>query len=249
MTQAESLRPPGPLRPEQTDLVKALQLRAAGLSRLSDALSRAASTKDASQAGGLLATQARLLTASDVVWQYFFHDPAVDVLKSQGVMGVTVPPSSFVSNPDLVSASSMVQLVQSFRGASTGGGGTPTGKHGDGLISVKALPQGITLSTSQPTTVRASTDLAFQAVVENSGCCREEQVPVTLTISATPKPIVKRKTISVINAGQQVTVTFADIGQPPFGAKTDIKVEVAPVPGEQNTSNNSATYPVFFSIG
>jgi hypothetical protein len=75
------------------------------------------------------------------------------------------------------------------------------------------------------------------------------QVPVTLTISAQPKPIVKHKTIPVIDAGQQVTVTFTDIGQPPFGAKTDIKVEVAPVPGEQNTSNNSATYPVFFSIG
>jgi hypothetical protein len=114
---------------------------------------------------------------------------------------------------------------------------------------VKALPQAITLSTSQPTTVRASTDLAFEVTVQNQGCCREVQVPVTLTIAAQPKPIVLRKTIPVIEPSQTATVRFTNIGQPPFGAKTDIKVVVAPVPGEQTTTNNSATYPVFFSIG
>jgi hypothetical protein len=245
--QAQTLRPPGPIRLEHAHMIEALDLRAKGLQRFAAALAQTRSSKDSSQAGALLAQQARLLTASDVDWQFFFHDPAVAELKAQGVTGVAVAMSSFITNPDLVGTSSMVQLVQSFHGASTGG--TPSGKHGDGLISVKALPQGIQLSTSQATTVRASTDLAFQAVVQNSGCCREVQVPVTLTISAQPKPIVKRKTIPVIDAGTEVTVTFTDIGQPPFGAKTNIKVEVAPVPGEQNTSNNSATYPVFFSIG
>jgi CARDB len=97
--------------------------------------------------------------------------------------------------------------------------------------------------------VRASTDLAFEVTVENSGDSQEVQVPVTLTIEATPKPIIKRKTIDLINPGEQKTVTFTDIGQPPFGAKTNLKVEVAPVPGETRTGNNSATYPVFFSIG
>jgi hypothetical protein len=247
VTQANKLHPPGPLRPEQSDLVESLQLRYAGLSRFADALRSTAGSKDTAQAGALLAAQAKLLTASDVVWQYFFHDNAVDVLKSQDVTGVSVPPSAFISNPDLVTTSSMVQLVQSFHGASTGG--TPSGKHGDGLVSVKALPQGITLSTSQATTVRASTDLAFQVAVQNQGCCREVQVPVTLTIAAQPKPIVLRKTITIIEPQQTTTVTFTNIGQPPFGAKTDIKVVVAPVPGEQTTTNNSATYPVFFSIG
>jgi hypothetical protein len=60
---------------------------------------------------------------------------------------------------------------------------------------------------------------------------------------------VLRKTIPLINPGERKTVTFKVTGQPPFGPKTDVKVEVAPVPGETNTANNSATYPVFFSIG
>jgi hypothetical protein len=44
-------------------------------------------------------------------------------------------------------------------------------------------------------------------------------------------------------------VTFTDLGQVPFATKTNLKVDVQPVPGEKNTSNNSAIYPVIFSLG
>jgi hypothetical protein len=247
VSQAQSIGPPGPIRLEHAHLIETLELRAKGLSRFADALRQTASSKDASRAGALLAQQAELLAASDVDWEFFFHDPAVDELKRQDVTGVNVPLSEFVANTELLSPSSMVQLFQSFHGATTGG--TPTGRHGDGLVSVRALPDGTRLSTTEPTTVKASTELAFEVTVENSGCCREVGVPVTITIPAEPKPIVLRKTIDVINAGEQVQVRFPVVKQVPFGSKTDIKVMVAPVPGEQNTSNNSATYPVFFSIG
>jgi hypothetical protein len=246
VAQAQSINPPGPLRMEHTHLVETLDLRAKGLSRFADALNRTAGSHNASTSGALLAAQARLLTASDVDWQFFFHDFAVEQLKAQSVTGVNVPQSQFLPNPDLVSASSMVQLVQSFGGASTGG--APSGKHGDALVSVKALPQNVTLSTSQPTTVRASTSLAFVVTVQNSGCCREVRIPVTLTIQASPRPIVKRKVVTLIEPGQEQTVTFSDIGQPPFGSRTNVKVSVGLVPHEANTSNNSATYAVFFSI-
>jgi hypothetical protein len=169
-------------------------------------------------------------------------------LKDEGVTGVAVPDSTFLKNPDLASTQSMVSVWQRLHGASTGG--APTGgKHGDALFSVYAEPQHIRLSTTQATTIRASTDLAFVVTVENSGCCQEVGVPVTLTIQASPNPIVKRQTLDLIAPAAQKTVTFKDIGQPPFGAKTDLKVEVGAVPGETNTGNNSATYPVFFSIG
>jgi hypothetical protein len=85
--------------------------------------------------------------------------------------------------------------------------------------------------------------------VENSGCCQEVGVPVTVTIPEQPKPLVLRKTIDVIAPAAQKSLTFVITGQPPFGPKTDVKVVVGAVPGESNTGNNSATYPVFFSIG
>jgi biopolymer transport protein ExbD len=247
VVQARSVHPPGPLRLEHEHLIEALELRQTGLSRLADALRRTAASKDSSAAGALLAQQAQLLVASDVDWDFFFKDPTTAGLKAQSVTGVAVPDSNFLPNPDLASTQSMISVWQRLHGASTGG--TPSGKHGDALVSVVALPQSITLSTTQPTTIRASTDLAFQVTVENSGCCQEVGVPVTLTIQASPNPIVKRQTIDVIAPAARKTVVFKDIGQPPFGAKTDLKVVVGAVPGESNTGNNSATYPVFFSIG
>jgi hypothetical protein len=247
VVQAKAIHPPGPLRLEHAHLIEALELRAKGLSRLADALGQTAALKDSSAAGALLSPQAQLLVASDVDWDFFFKDPTTQELKTQGITGVAVPDSNFLPNPELARTRSMISVWERLHGASTGG--TPGGKHGDGLVSVVALPQDIRLSTTQPTTIRASTDLAFQVTVENSGDAQEVQVPVTVTIPEQPKALVMRQTISVINPAEQKTLTFKVTGQPPFGPKTDVKVEVAPVPGEANTANNSATYPVFFSIG
>jgi hypothetical protein len=37
--------------------------------------------------------------------------------------------------------------------------------------------------------------------------------------------------------------------QPPFGQRTSVKVDVTPVPSESSTANNTAEYPVIFSLG
>ena len=58
------------------------------------------------------------------------------------------------------------------------------------------------------------------------------------------------KLTDVINAGETKTVTFTDINlNGLFGLPTTLKVDVAPVPGEKTTSNNSAEYRVIFSLG
>jgi hypothetical protein len=245
--RAQGIDPPGPLRDEHQHLVEVLELRASGLSRLADAFTRTAGSRDASSAGALLAEQALLLVASDVNWDVYFREPALKELQRQGVTGVAVPESEFVVNPDLASVRSMGFVVQRIRGAATGG--TPTGVHGNGIVSVKVLPGGATLSTTDNPPIPASTDLAFEVAVENSGEAQEVQVDVTLTIQKSPQPIVKNATIDIINSGETKTITFRDFPQPPFGTRTTVKVEVTPVPGEKRTSNNTAEYPVIFSLG
>jgi hypothetical protein len=84
--------------------------------------------------------------------------------------------------------------------------------------------------------------------VENSGDSQEINVPVTLTISGGSKPIVKHKTIDLISPGQQKAVTFENFADLPFGPQATVKVQVAPVPGEVFLGNNTAQYPVFFSL-
>ena len=251
VAQALRLKPPGPLRAENEHLTEALQFRVSGLRGLSDGFRTTAGQKAdqaaAAQAGTLLASQADRLVASDVIWDDLFKSPATDELRRQGIGGVVVPESRFLSNPDLAAARSMVPVWQRIHGATTGG--TPGGLHGTGLVSVKALPQGQTLSASTENTVTASTDLAFAVTVQDTGDNQEVSIPVTLTIQRSPQNIVKKATIDLINAGETKTVTFRNLGQPPFGIKTTIKVDVQPVPGEKNIGNNSAAYPVIFSLG
>jgi hypothetical protein len=247
LADAQNLHPPGPLRVWHSHLVDTLSMRADGLTLFADALQQTASVRDASKAAATLGKQGQLLAASDVDWDFFFHDPAVKVLQSQGVTGVAVPPSRFLTTPEVVGADAMVRLFQQLHGASAKT--TPTsGRHGDALISVKALPSGTQLSTTTPTAVKVSLDLAFEVTVQDSGDSQELGVPVTLTVEGTS--IVKRARIDIITPGQQKTVTFRnfDIPKTLFGPVAKIKVEVAPVPGETFLSNNSATYQVFFSI-
>jgi outer membrane murein-binding lipoprotein Lpp len=252
VAQARGLDPPGPLRVENDHLIEVLQLRASALSRLADAFRQTATARNATTAGALIAAQARLLVASDVNWDFYFREPTQRELLSQDIRDIGgVPDSNIFPNPDLASSQAMMVIWQRVHGAATGG--TAGGKHGSALGPVKALPDGKTLTSGASASdneITASTDLAFQVSVEDSGDFQEFNVGVTLTIQKSPKPIVLRKKIPVINAGETKTVTFTNIDiNGLFGLPTTIKVDVEPVPGETTTTNNSAEYRVIFSLG
>jgi outer membrane murein-binding lipoprotein Lpp len=252
VAQARGLNPPGPLRVEHDHLIEVLQLRASALSRLADAFRQTATARDATSSGRLIADQARLLVASDVNWDFYFKEPTQRELESQNIRDIGgVPDSNIIPNPDLASTQAMMDVWRRVHGAATGG--TPNGKHGSALASVTALPDGKRLDpggSASDNQITASTDLAFQVSVEDSGDFQEFNVGVTLTIQKSPKPIIVRKKIDVINAGESKTVTFTNIDiNGLFGLPTTIKVDIEPVPGETTTTNNSAEYKVIFSLG
>jgi len=163
---------------------------------------------------------------------------------------MSVPGVNVICAASFLAAIPMAILGTTFGGASTGG--TPSGKHGDALISVRALPQGVDLSTSTATPIKATSSLAFIATVENSGNFQEPNVVVNLTINAGGKPIKKQEKIPLILPAQRQTVTFNgisnDLPTSAYGNPSTIKVEVAPVAGEIFTTNNSATYTVLFTL-
>ena len=248
VTRAEGLDAPGPLRETHPQIVEALQLRVSGLEGLERAFQQTAQIRSGGVAGRTLAGQARRLVASDIVWDDLFKDPARAVLEDQGVRGVQVPDSNFVREPDrIATASAMSSIWQRVRGASTGG--RACSPRGTGLVSVKALPGGAVLSTSTLNTVEASENLGFAVTIEDTGCSQEVRIPITLTIKKTPEPIVRTQTVGIINPGEQQTVTFRRVGQVPFADRTSIVVEVEPVKTETRRQNNSAEYPVIFSLG
>ncbi len=246
--RARTVDAPGPLNPAHEHAVEALELRVSGLQGLLQTFKDTAGAKDAAAAGQRLAAQANRLLASDVVWADLFRTQATQKALDEEVTGVNAPPSVFAKSPVLLRAESLTQIWQRIHGASTGGTATPTGLHGSALGPVRVLPAGTQLSTTSETKVTLSTALEFEVSVTNSGESQEVGIEVTLTIPQQPTKIVKKAKIDFIDPAQTKTVTFDNLPELAPGESTTIIVEVAPVPGEKTTSNNTYEYPVIFSL-
>ena len=254
---AERLRPPGPLQAAQQQLLGAIQLRQTGLAGLAATLAQAQAkspTPTAASVAADLAAEAQLLSASDVVWIQLFKLPATQTLAQQGVTDAIVPGSQFVANPDVISERSFSIVYQRLSTPTTGGGAT-SGLHGSALISTAAVASGTTttLSTTTPATVAVSSGLVIRVTLEDSGNFPEVQIPVTLKVNVSGKTVfTKTQIVRQVLAHQQTTVDFTGVsaGVPPaaFGHSAQITVSIAKVPGEARLDNNSATYPVFFSL-
>lgn len=240
--RAQALTPPGALRIEQQHAVEALEFRVSGLQGLTAAFRQAATSRSGNDAS-LLAEQAQRLSTSDVIWDDLFKSPAIEELRKQGIRGVPVPDSNFVQLPDFASVRAMEDILDRLRATPT------TGLHGTNLVVVRALPSNQELSTDEDNTVVASQDLGFAVTIQDSGDSQEVRIEVTLTIQQNPSPITKKQVIDVINPGQQKTVIFKNLGAVQFATKTTVKVDVKAVPNEANLDNNSAEYPVIFSLG
>jgi hypothetical protein len=249
LNRARGIEAPGPLRDEHASVVQALQFRVNGVTGLATAFRRTAGSQDAQAAGTLLASQAQRLVASDVLWEELYVVPAREELRAQDVTGVEVRDSNFVQNPEFASPQAMVQIWERIRGGTAGGGGTDSGGplHGTCLQSVTAQPSGQQLSAGTETAILATTDMAFDVVVENCGDNQEVSIDVKLTIQS-PAPVEKVQTIDLINAGESVTLTFRNFTSPEFGTPQTLRVDVAPVPDEANVTNNTAEYQVSFSV-
>jgi hypothetical protein len=247
--QALRLVPPAQLQAAHQQVLATLQLRAIGLAGLANILA-AGGSKSAFQVGHLMANQAEVLTASDLVWANLFRLPATQTLKRLGVLGVTAPPSQIVSTPEVIGAHAFKEVYKRLNSTSTGG--TTTGVHGTEILSTEAVSGGKTqpLTTSGPTTVDVAADLVFKVSVENSGDFQEVKVPVTLTVTVFGKKVTSAtEHISSIQSKQTQTVTFSNLDlSKAFSSQAIVNVVVGKVQGETIVSNNHYSYPVFFSL-
>ena len=243
---AQELDPPGPLVRANDGAVEALEYRASGLRGLRTVFQETTADTEASEAGEQLYAPVQRLLASDVIWQDSFVTPATAVLQDESVEGLQVPTSDFVATDELASPSALAAIWQRIQNASTGG--TPTGLHGTGISYVRALPSGTTLSADTETTIRVTDQLTFEVGIEDTGDHQEVRIQVTLTIPKQPDPIRLRRTIPIIDPGEVRAVRFRVGGTVPFGEETSVQVDVDPVPGETNTTNNTAEFPVIFTL-
>jgi len=248
--EAQGLDPPGPLAEAHGNALEALSLRSSGLEGLANAFRTTRGSTDASAAGVRLASQADRLVAADVIWDDLFKAPAAAFLKAEGLTGIEVPDSNFVQTRDLASTRSMVPIWERINGSAASGSGTttPGGLHGTNIEQVRVLPGGPTLSQTTDNIIEAGTDLQFGVTIANGGDSQEVKIEVTLTIQQSPTPIVKKQTVDIINPDETKTVVFEDFTSVDFSERRTMRIDVDPVPGEAKTDNNSAEYPVIFSL-
>jgi len=245
---AAKTKPPAALTVQHRNLVEALQLRVDGLTGLALALRAGAGSTKVSETATNLASQTQYLVASDVLWNAKFRVPAETLIARDGITGLKVPASRFLTEQGVDSSAFWTPVVERLNGNGTSGGNTSGQAVGTQLIGVAALPKNQQLSPTQLNTVVDTTNLGFAVQVKNSGDVQVASVQVTITIKQT-KPISATRTIALINPGQTATVTFKGLTQPEFVVRTTLEVDVQPVPGESNPNNNSASYPVIFSLG
>jgi hypothetical protein len=88
----------------------------------------------------------------------------------------------------------------------------------------------------------------FNVKFQNQGENDEFDVPVKVSVSGGSKPISVQKTVDQTTHGVgDLTVQVPLGATPPLNTPVRVTVTVVPVPGEQKTDNNTATYTVIFS--
>ena len=122
------------------------------------------------------------------------------------------------------------------------------GVHGTSIAYVKVNPGNRTLHQGMASVIQLRSNTAFVVAVENGGDYLEHNVKVTLLIKQKPQPIRKSLTIRQIRRGAYQEVVFKGLNVTEVVHRIPLKVSVAPVSGETNLVNNSATYEVMFSF-
>ena len=247
---AAALKPTKQLEPYQPALMQTLQLRVTGLSCFSQNLATAWKLRTPLASGQQLYQCMGQLLSSDYVYADFFADGANGALKELGAAGV--PTSQFLrtSDLDLVTPIGIGQAIQALHP------GAVKGLHGTQVVSVVASPQTKTLEPGPRNTVVGNSQLVFVATIKNSGNFTEVGVNVQLKLkraNGSGKPIVKKAVISRIAKGASAPVRFPGLfaspqTSPVYSAPYTLTVTSEKVPGEHNTSNNVASYTVFFTL-
>jgi CARDB len=235
--RVEALDAPGDMGDAQTALELVYELRGTALGAIAEKMSTALGDAGAEKATAAIANQVRTLAASDVLYSAVVRPEVNGVLADNGLEGDDVPASVVVPDGTTwLEESAIADALGSVSGAS--GAGTP-GVHGLGLLGTSV--DGTELTPEGSTSVGAEETPEVEVLVQNQGESTENGVTVTVTVDGEP-PV--QGEIATIAAGEEAAVTIP-LTPAPQGEAT-LEVVAEPVPGEEISENNEATYTVVF---
>jgi hypothetical protein len=256
LEQAQALGVPDDMVPAQQSLLIALELRKNGLESIAQNIRTALgdSGEQADAAIKRMAGQMSAFNASDVLYQARVI-PFIRAALAERSIAAPFTSSTFLPNVDWLSQQVIAQKLdqQLTSGSANGGSGdkaqpTGPGLHGMGLNSTSVGSQ--TLQPGTPNQITYQPGMTFLVAFTNQGDNDEFKVKVTLRIeSESSSPITISTTVDSIAKGAKATAELKLNRTPPLNTSTNIRVTVAPVPGEKKTDNNKSSYPALFKRG
>jgi CARDB len=236
LSRVDGLDAPGDMGEAQEALELTYALRASAMAEVAEKMSTALGDVGAEKATAAIARQIRKLMASDVLYGSVVRPEINAALEDNGIEGEEAPESVFVPEDNKwLDESEVADALGQVSGAT--GAATP-GVHGLELTGVAI--NGTELSPEEAASISAEETPELEASVQNQGESTENGVTVSVTFGGT----TLQGEISTVAAGETATTTIPLIPVPK--GEVTLEVEAEPVPGEQISENNEASYTVTF---
>jgi hypothetical protein len=259
--RANDIDVPDELNGANDSLVEALEFRRDGLDGI--AREAAAATGEADEGDGgdddegdpneRIAAQMQYFLTSDVIYSQRFLPSLLGALEEEDLDADVPVPATLTDAETIAFLPDISWLRPQTVADNLGGVGSGSdeaaapGLHGNGLGSVTVKPAGTALVEGSTSTLPASEDTSFDIEIANQGEHPEESVVVVVEIAGAGDTISLEETLDAINPGESKIVNVPLAETPPIGEPVDITVSIEPVPGEEKTDNNEATFTAIFS--
>ena len=237
LDRANEISVPDQMKDAQNALEQTLTLRRNALTSIAGNVSQATARTQTADAISTIENAMGSLYASDILWSQIATPDIKEVLNKEGVDAPPLPSGKFMPSnaADYLDQTTLVTKLNGLTGQSA----TTTGTHGLQLVSTTI---GSTQLDSSTTTTVPSDANEIDIDVQNSGDGDESGITVTATLGGQDLT----GTLPSLSAGETGTVKIPLTTKPSPGSNVTLEVVVAPVPGEQLTDNNQATYTVVF---
>jgi hypothetical protein len=237
LARVEGLGAPGEMSSAQKSLELVYELRASAMETIADKMPTALGEAGAAKAAAAITRQMQKLLAADVVYETVTRPEINGKLEDNGIEGDDVPKGAFL--PDgtkWLDESEVKSALGQVSGAS--GGTAGPGIHGLGLLSVRIGENELVAEAPNGVVTEGTPEVEVE--VQNQGESTENGI--TVVVTADGKETTQE--IPSLEAGA-IETAVVPLTPAPKG-ETTLEVEVEPVPGEQVTENNEATYTVDF---
>jgi hypothetical protein len=246
--RAKSVSRPDELADAQRYLVETLEFRRDGIAVLAQQLPTALGDQNQTQAADTIASGMQDFLASDVIYNQRTVPALREPTRREGLLNqVTIPQSRFLLDLGWLSPTTVGDRISRIRSGTGATGTIAPGTHGTGLGTVTVKPGGQTLQPGGAVQIKAVPNLSFDVQVNDQGQNDERSVRVRLSITGAGNPIVVTQTIPSIKAGGSATASIPLAATPTTGLPVTITIDVLPVPGEKNLTNNKGTFAAVFT--